>query len=147
MSNNELNNNLVEEIFKFSRHMKEQMCVDSELMRLSMLQLQALVFLKKNERAQMSEIASHFNIELPSATSLINKLCKLNLVARKADENDRRMVRIELTKQGKELLEQAMIERSKKIKKTLSYLSESDRRELLRIMKKVTDTIEKEYEK
>ncbi|HSW96924.1 MAG TPA: MarR family transcriptional regulator [Candidatus Saccharimonadales bacterium] len=147
MADNHINSNLVEEIFKFSRLLKDRMCFDTELARLSMLQLQALIFLKKHDEAQMGEIAQYFNIELPSATSLINKITKLGLAERKADKNDRRVVLITLTKAGNHLLEQAMQERSKKITKTLSYLSELDKKELLRIMKTLTDTMEKGYEK
>lgn len=147
MPGTNLNATLVEEIFTFSRFMKEQMCFDSELMRLSMLQLQALVFLKRNTMAQMGEIAEHFKIELPSATSLINKLSKGGLVERKADDHDRRLVRIILTPQGEKLLDQAMKARSKKITETLSYLSEQDRKDLSLIMQKLTATMKKTDEK
>jgi DNA-binding MarR family transcriptional regulator len=147
MASNQINSNLVEEIFKFSRLLKDKMCVDTELAKLSMLQLQALIFLKKHDEAQMGEIAQYFNIELPSATSLINKITKLGLAQRKADKKDRRLVLITLTKEGNSLLEKAMLERSKKITKTLSYLSEKDKKELLRIMETLTATMEKDYEK
>lgn len=147
MPTTQINSSLVEEIFKFSRLLKGTMSFNSELSRLSMLQIQALVFLKKHDEAQMGEIAQHFNIELPSATSLVNKITKLGLVERKADKNDRRVVIIALTKEGRTLLQQAMEERSKKITKTLSYLSAKDKQELLRIMQILTDTMEKEYEK
>ena len=147
MTSNQLNTTLVEEIFKFSRFMKGQMSCDSALMNLSMLQLQVLVFLKRNEPVQMSEIAKYFAIELPSATSLINKVTKMGLVERKADKHDRRLVLISLTKDGNALLQKAMEEKGKKITETLSYLSEKDKKELLRIMQLVTATMEKEYEK
>lgn len=147
MPSTQINSNLVEEIFKFSRLLKGDMRFDSEFSKLSMLQIQALVFLKKHNNAQMGEIAQYFNIELPSATSLINKITKLGLAERKADKKDRRLVLIALTKEGTTLLQKAMEERSKKLTKTLSYLSEKDKQELLRIMKTVTDTMEKDYEK
>lgn len=147
MPNTQINSNLVEEIFKFSRLLKGDMRFDSEFSKLSMLQIQALVFLKKHNNAQMGEIAQYFNIELPSATSLINKITKLGLAERKADKNDRRLVLIALTNDGTTLLQKAMEERSKKLTKTLSHLSEKDKQELLRIMKTLTDTMEKEYEK
>ncbi|HSW88054.1 MAG TPA: MarR family transcriptional regulator [Candidatus Saccharimonadales bacterium] len=147
MVSNQINSNLVEEIFKFSRFMKGQMACDSALMKLSMLQLQVLVFLKRNEPAQMSEIAKYFSIELPSATSLINKVTKMGLVERTADKHDRRLVLISLTKEGHSLLQKAMEEKGKRMTETLSYLSETDKKELLRIMKILTDTMEKGYEK
>jgi|SRR5579871_2550152 len=137
---------LVEEIFKLFRLMKENMSFDCDLMKLTGSQIHALIFLKKHRNAQMSEIANEFHIELPSATSLINKLCKVGLAERSSDIKDRRLVRISLTKQGETLLEQAIKERSQKMTKTLSYLPASDKQELSRIIKQLLATMEKTYD-
>src|SRR5690349_6388385 len=125
-------NKLIEVMFKVSRFMKS-MHYKSPLVNLSMIQLQALIFLKHNPSAQMSDIATHFRIELPSATSLVNKLHEMELVERQTDDKDRRLVRIDLTNTGQTLLKDAMIERNKKIETLLSYVAESDKDELLRI--------------
>lgn len=144
MATTSLNDKLLEFIFKLSRF-KEHMAFSSDLTQLTMHQIQALVFLQKHENAQMREIAEHFKIELPSATSLINKLVSVNLVERKADEHDRRLVRIVLTQHGKDLFEQVKKDRSKKIEQMLSYLSEEDKHELLRIMEKLVAKMEEMY--
>ena len=138
---------LAEIIFKTSRMMREHMGFKSEVGNLSMLQLQALLFLKKEHNAQMREIAQFFKIELPSATSLVDTLSKAKLVERKTDSDDRRIVRIILTEQGKALLKQAIKKRTKKIASILSYLSNEDKNDLLRIMQKLLDNLEKVYEK
>jgi DNA-binding MarR family transcriptional regulator len=127
--------------------MKETMSFSSDFANLSLLQIQALIFIKRNERVQMSEIAQNFTIELPSATSLVNKLCILKLVERKSDESDRRLVRIVLTRKGEEMLEKVMNERSKNIRKNISILSEDDRKDLLRITKTLLEQMQKMYEK
>jgi DNA-binding MarR family transcriptional regulator len=134
---------LIDAIFKLSRVMRESATRDNDLTHLSMLQIQTLVFLKKNPDVQMGEIASNFSIELPSATSLINKLSKANLCIRKADEKDRRLVLIALTKKGELLLDKAMEEKTKKIKDNLSHLSEKDKTDLLRIIDKMLKNYEK----
>jgi len=115
---------LVEMIFKATRLMKDEMSFTNNLTHLSILQIQTLVFLKqnKNNDVSMTDIADYFRIELPSATSLINKLCDQKLVERHADKKDRRLVIIILTEEGKKLLEQAMNQRKKKLEKILSYL-------------------------
>jgi DNA-binding MarR family transcriptional regulator len=127
--------------------MKETMSFSSDFANLSLLQIQALIFIKRYERVQMSEIAQNFTIELPSATSLVNKLCILKLVERKSDESDRRLVRIVLTRKGEEMLEKVMNERSKNIRKNISILSEDDRKDLLRITKTLLEQMQKMYEK
>ena len=83
---------LMEMLFSISRLMKDEMSFTSNLTHLSILQIQTLVFLNQNKdkKNSMSDIAEFFHIELPSATSLIGKLCDQKLVKRLADSTDRR---------------------------------------------------------
>jgi DNA-binding MarR family transcriptional regulator len=140
---------LVEMIFKATRLMKDEMSFTNDLTHLSILQIQTLVFLKqnKNKDVSMTDLADYFRIELPSATSLINKLCDQKLVARHADKKDRRLVIIILTGKGKKLLEQAMNQRRKKLEKILSYLSEKEKADLLNIFRTLGDKLQKQNEK
>lgn len=144
---NNKNTALIESIFTLSRLMKEDMAFNSDFATLSMLQIQTLLFLKQNPQAQMGEIASKFAIELPSATSLITKLVKAKLVIRRADKKDRRVVHIALTEKGDALLTDAMRQRNKRIEKHLSFLSEQDIADLLRIVNVLIKNLEKNNEK
>jgi len=94
--------------------MKGEMSYTCNLTHLSVLQIQTLFYLKQNQKTSMSDIAQYFRIELPSATSLINKLSDQKLVKRYDDLQDRRLVMLTLTSEGKTLLEQAMAQRQKK---------------------------------
>jgi DNA-binding MarR family transcriptional regulator len=134
---------LIEEMFKISRLMKEKMSFTNSLMHLSALQVHALMFLNYNKEATMSDIADYFRIELPSATSLVNKLCDQKLVKRYEDLKDRRLVKIVLTADGKILLEQAIRQRKSKLEKLLSYLSEEEKTGLLNILKTLIDRLQK----
>ena len=98
----------LQEFFKFSRCLKERTDYKNDLTELSILQLHALIYLKEHPHAQMTEIAKHFMIELSSATSLVNKLCTMELTDREVDDKDRRFVRIHLTEKGRKLLEDAI---------------------------------------
>ncbi|SRR6266568_1842559 len=137
---------IFEAIFKNSRLLRDKMNYPSDIAHLSILQLQTLSYLKQKNKAQMGEIAEHFHIELPSATSLLNKLVSLQLVERQQDEKDRRLVRIALTKAGSSLLKKAMDEKICNLDKMLSFLSDSEQQELLRLLEKLNDRIEKQYE-
>jgi MarR family transcriptional regulator, organic hydroperoxide resistance regulator len=134
---------LVGMLFKIFRLMKEEMSYTNNLTHLSLLQIQTLIFLHKNKKTSMSGIAEYFGIELPSATSLITKLCDQKLVQRSDDPGDRRLVRITLTDEGKTLLEQAIHERKKKIEKILSYLSPKEKSELLTILQTLNNRLQK----
>lgn len=138
---------LIEKIFTLSRFMKGNMAYSSDLIHLSLLQLQTLIFLHKTTNAQMRDIAEKFKIEMPTATDLITKLVKKKLVQRNIDEKDRRMVRISLTSQGKILLTDAMKQRNKKLTRILSYLSTKDKEQLLAILSLLIVKMEEEHEK
>lgn len=142
-----INSQLIEVIFTISRLMKDQMASHSEFATLSFLQVQVLVCLNKNKSIQMSDIAERFNIELPSATSLIQNLVKEELVERKPDTKDRRIVKVILTGKGKKLLKTAMKKREKKVANNLSLLSENEKKQLLQILKKMITKMEEQNEK
>lgn len=141
------NSQLVEKMFTFSRLMKGYMQYNTGFMHLTLLQLQTLLFLHDNPQVQMRDIATHFSIEMPTATTLITKLVKEELVARRQDEEDRRLVRIVLTEKGKKLLEDAMRERNQKITLLLSSLSQSEQNHLLEIISHLIATMEVSHEK
>ena len=134
---------LVEMLFKITRLMKSEMSYTCHLTHLSVLQIQTLFFLKQNQKTSMGDIAQYFRIELPSATSLINKLSAQKLITRYADPLDRRLVMLTLTNEGKTLLEQAMAQRRKKLEKILSYLSEPEKLQLLSIFKTLDNKLAK----
>lgn len=134
---------LVEVMFQISRLMKQQMSFTTDLLSLSALQVQTLVFLSQHEEVTMSDIAQYFGIELPSSTSLLNKLVNLKLAQRTADSKDRRLVRLALTEAGKNLLDQATRARKKKLKKFLSYLSPKEKTDMLAILSTLRTRLQK----
>lgn len=138
----DINTRLIECIFKLSRFMKEDLSCDSDIASLTMLQLQAILYIKKHANAQMSEIAQHFAMELPSATSIIKTLVKFHLVSRHQDEKDRRLVRIALTDKALSLLQKTLKSRQQKIAENLSYLSSNDKTTLLKILEKMLKKME-----
>ena len=132
-----------EVMFKNSRLLRDKVNYSSDIIQLSMLQIQTLSLLKRQSHVQMREIADYFHIELPSATSLLNKLVTMNLVKREQDIKDRRLVRVMLTDDGNNMLKKAMDEKLKNLEHMLSYLSETEQHELLRLLEKLNDRIEK----
>jgi len=144
--NTDNTNELAEAMFQVFRLMKEEMSFVTNVTHLSILQIHTLIFLCHSKEVTMSDIAEHFHVELPSATSLLNKLCDQKLVKRTADENDRRLVKVSLTNQGKVLLKQVMKERKVKLEKVLSYLSVQERKDLLTILKTLQSRLQKKDE-
>ena len=110
----DITNELIEVMFNISRVMKEQMSFKNHLMELSVLQIQTLIFLKNSEKVSMSDIADYLHIELPSATSLVNKLSRQKRLSSLS------VLRVTITDSGKSLLDQAITERKTKLHNALS---------------------------
>jgi DNA-binding MarR family transcriptional regulator len=130
----EINEQILEALFKIARNFKGSMHNDFGRSHLTMLQCQALECVKKQKNVHMHDIASHFSTSMPTATALIDKLIAAKLVKRENDDKDRRIVKIFMTKLGDKLLHQVIKRKSEKMGKVLSYLPESDKQELLRIL-------------
>ena len=129
---------LIETIFSFSRCMKERMGGKLQGMQISVVQLQTLLLVKKQKTVSMKEIAAYLQIELPSATSLIDHFVKESLVTRKTNAKDKRLMDISLTEEGKTVLEKMKKERTKVMKQVLSPLVETEKKQLLTILVKMT---------
>ncbi len=140
-------NSLIEKVFTFLRCMKEQMSLQTDMMNLSMVQLHTLHYIKQNPGTPMKSLAEYLKVELPSATTIVEKLVKLSFVKRQTDKDDRRLVLLHLTPKGEELLIGAMKERAKNMEKILAYLSEKDKDDLSRIFDTLVMAMEKLDEK
>lgn len=130
----EINNQILETMFKLVRDFKGSMTDSFKHSHLTMLQCEALSCIKKHKQAHMGDIASHFATTMPTATALIDKLIGTKYVTRENDAKDRRIVRIALTKSGEKLLSEATKQKAGKMNKLLSYLDGQDKLELLRIL-------------
>ena len=137
---------LVEMIFKVTQLMKKEITSDNKKATLSAPQFYTLMLINRRENISMSEVASDFHIELPSATSMINKLSKLGLVRRIEDENDRRLVRLTLTKKGKMVLRKATNQRKNKLKGFLSQLSDDNKLKLLSVLQSSIEKLQNKNE-
>ena len=144
---NRINDQILEVIFEVSRGIREEMAVDCQTQQLTVLQLQALVFIHKKKSLQMTEIADFFKISMPTATALLDRLVNFGWVERCENKKDRRMVNVSLTKKGESLLNKALAIIRQKVNKMLSYLSLEDRKQMLRILSNLNTNIGKAYEK
>ena len=82
---NEVNEQILESIFKLMRGFKGSMSKDIEQSHLTMLQCQALECIKRKAGTHMGDIANHFATTMPTATALVDKLIAAKLVKRESD--------------------------------------------------------------
>jgi DNA-binding MarR family transcriptional regulator len=74
---------------------------------LSIPQLRSLAFLNRNPGASLSEVAEHLGVTCATASTTIDRLVQRHLVQRTDNPQERRRVALNLTKEGKSLLEQS----------------------------------------
>jgi DNA-binding MarR family transcriptional regulator len=110
----------------------------------TIMQYSALKFLKHNKNSTVSNLALYLRLSKSSATQLVERLVKVNLVERVSDKNDRRIIHLTITPVG----EQKIIELRKKfinkIEKIFSKIPEEDLKELIRIHTNLIDALREE---
>ena len=103
-------------------------------------QCQTLSFIADKEKPSMQDVARHFKITAPSATFLVEELARSGLITRHANSKDRRKVEVMLTQKGKTVFKKIIKVREKVLHRMFQTLTESDRADLNRILKKITAT-------
>ena len=132
-----IDEDLFELLFQLSKNIKDKMNYFSEVGNITIPQFMALSFIKREKSVQMKEIAEHFSIEMPTATSLLNKLAKQSLIVRKTKKTDRRVVRISLNTKGEKLLSFLKKIQEENMKTMLNYLSNQQKEEMLNILQTI----------
>lgn len=91
--------------------------------------------------SRATKLAKKMYVKPSAITVMIDRLIEQELVLRYHDKDDRRVVVIELTKKGKDVLEEAMIARNQHIAKYFSQLDLQEREDLLRLFEKIETII------
>lgn len=100
-----------------------------------------LDILKEKGSCTMGEISAALGLTMSAATGIIDKMISQGSVSRERDPDDRRVVRVELTRKGLELAGQVAKARVDLTNQLYSVLTQKERDEYLRIIKKVADNI------
>jgi DNA-binding MarR family transcriptional regulator len=93
---------------------------------LSVPQFRALAYIRNNDGASLSSLATHLGLTLPSMSKLIDGLAGRGLVARNSHNEDRRKICLQLTSTGKSELEAAYNHTQAFLANKISDLSKED---------------------
>jgi DNA-binding MarR family transcriptional regulator len=96
-----------------------------------------LFFLYKNKETNVSQIAEYINAPLNTITGVVNRLVKKGVAQRIRSAEDRRIVLLTLTEQGKELVDQEKKLLLKYMSKLNEVLTEEEKKVLMSIFNKV----------
>ena len=121
--------------YQIARQMRKQLggsLKDKLSDKVSSYQVHALYTLS-HRSVTMGELADEMNITLPSATSLVDRLVKNGWAGRQPDPNDRRVIRLSITLEGRALCGAMKKERYKGFKFLLDAMPAVDVATLHRI--------------
>ena len=104
--------------------------------RLGLTEAQGRLLVLLREAARMSSLAEQLGCDASNVTGLVDRLEARGLVRRIADSEDRRIRLVELTAEGHQLLRQLDTVLAAERPSVLG-LSESDQRELIRLLRLV----------
>ncbi len=108
---------------------------------LSHVQHFAVSTLYRKGSMSMSELAQEMQISKQQLTPLVNKLINQGLLVKKEDENDRRIMRIEVTEQGRSMLREIFAEIRVDLVEKLRLLPERELTELDRMLDRILEIL------
>lgn len=96
-------NQILVELFHDILEIEEKSITTRTNPSITMNEMHIIEIIGLNRSRSMGEVARDLGITLPSLTSGINRLVKKGYVERKRTEEDRRVVKVELTKPGRQI--------------------------------------------
>ena len=108
---------------------------------ISLPQIVILEFLKEMGFCRMSDLAKILHLTMSAVTGIVDKMVDLGLVKRERSSKDRRVVRISLLKKGEDTARRVSAERKSVVNDIFSVLTEQEKREYLKLLRKVSDSL------
>lgn len=105
-------------------------------------QINALLILYMHDDLTMGELSAEIYLAESAATRLVDRLVKMNLVRRKGDDKDRRVVRVFLTSYGRQLASLVFQRRSLRFSNLADRLTPEEREMLVLSVKAVLRVFE-----
>ena len=115
---------------------------ENPMSNLTISEIKLLHLFKDQEKYKMSELAKACGMPLPTATHVVDKLVKNNLVKRTLDENDRRVIFVEFTEEGRKVMTVCDAHHKENVKKMMSILDKGDQERLVSTMEQFAAVIE-----
>jgi DNA-binding MarR family transcriptional regulator len=89
---------------------------------------------ERHSSCQMGELAGDMLQSSATMTGIVDRLVGMQLVYRLATPGDRRVVMIDLTAQGRDLMVQVRADKRERLQRILDHMAEHDRLALLRLI-------------
>jgi DNA-binding MarR family transcriptional regulator len=107
-------------------------------------ELKMIEILGRDGALMMSEISSRAGLSMSTLTTTMDGLVEKGLVQRERSENDRRVVRVELTKEGKTVYKEIVDFHLGLVRGMLSNLSTAEQGTLVSLFRKIVNNVARE---
>src|SRR5579872_2026687 len=108
----------------------------------TMLQMQALSYLKSHHLSTVGELGARLYMSSSSIAQFTDRLVTAGFVKREQDTEDRRIVRLSLSVKGEKELAAMRKRMMEKMGRLLVHVSQKDLADLVRIHKKIVNGLE-----
>lgn len=105
-------------------------------------QFTLLQFIAQNPSVTATEIAQSFGVGRSAITALVNRLVQKNLLERKRNEKDRRIIYLSLTDRGKFVVMETEKQINQFLQDKLSHFDVEDTEKFLNLIEKLATLIE-----
>jgi DNA-binding MarR family transcriptional regulator len=109
-------------VTRLARQLRQRAVVD-----LTPSQISALATIERSGPVTLGELAALERVQPPSVTVVVTRLEEKGLVVRRQDPQDRRVVRVETTKDGRRLLARSRSRKDAELDRRLRLLSDEER--------------------
>lgn len=109
-------------------------------------QLTALQVLQRNGNITIGELGEKMYLAYSTATDLIDRMERNELVQRIRDSNDRRVVRLQILPKGEILVDEVIARRKQYLAGILSEVNEEDRIHLVESLKRLDEIMKADVE-
>ncbi|WP_165861201.1 MarR family winged helix-turn-helix transcriptional regulator [Paenibacillus paeoniae] len=100
-------------------------------------QMYMLHYINQSERCRLTELAEKLDVKPSAVTVMIDRLVKSDYVVRTHDKDDRRVILVELTPTGKDILEKAQALREQIVGAYIDKMDPGDARIATDVLEKM----------
>jgi DNA-binding MarR family transcriptional regulator len=94
---------------------------------ISPTQMSALAAIERHGSMTLGELAAHERVQPPSITAVVSRLEDQGLVERRPDPGDRRVARVEVTRDGHKLVARSRSRKDAELDRRLGALTDDER--------------------
>jgi DNA-binding MarR family transcriptional regulator len=109
----------------------------------NMSQLKAMTAFSEDSLLSMGELCKMANIKMPSMTEVVDRFEKEEILERIRDDEDRRVVKVQMTAKGKKMHKEVLKRRADELTKMFGVLTTKDREKLVDSLRNVSEILTK----